>query len=1162
MNGEWIRNARGDTSVVFVHGILAKENWSWRHVNRTYWPELLAQEQELEGLNVYVFSYRTGIFSGTYQLGDVVDALKERMRLDGLLDSKRLVFVCHSMGGIVVRRFIVVRQMDFKERQTQLGLFMVASPSLGSSYANLLTYLGRALGIRNAQAEALRFAQDNAWLNDLDKDFINLKETDALAIKGKELVEDNFIVIKRWWRRQVVEPFSGARYFGESYKVEGSDHSSIAAPENGKAIQHQLLCRFIREMLAEPISVIQKSKSRDAGHHPSMVFALPGTHRPNPHFTQRSEVHTALYALQPGDVLVLHGLGGVGKTQHAVQYAHEQRDRYRQILWASAESKQILRDALAALAELPELALPVETDAASVEKIHALRRWFGDTESWLLILDNADSHEAARAIEDLLPSKHGGHVIITARVAEWTSAFRLQRIEAWDDAQSVTFLSKRLAERSPAPGDLARLAQALGGLPLALEHAAAYICETQVSVGEYLRLLARDCKTLLARHYPGMTDYRASVATTWHVTIRRLSFLSRYLLHLAACLSPDPIPRHLFDYILASASADYTHEFIELGFLRRALAAPNAIDVSLAELARYSLVTLSEQSLRVHPLLQAVVRDSARLRPWNYYYRIWRLAHGISGKEAWKVALWPKRAACLLDTDGVLPDLRSDVEAPPQIRPYAPHIEAVLSHLPEKLFEGFSFRTALVGTLQRYREYSEAVSALRNILAPAAERSTRLKEETEWFFANLDNLYERAAARCRFSHESWMSNTLKLKLSSLRHGGDSERQFSNVYDFLRSLSHWLAEAGDTTAARRLYQFCSDHAMESDASPVERAYTLIDEAHVLIAVTPVEETQRLLEEGIMLFEQHKGMAPYGNVIIAVSVYAKFAETPVQRMRAVGWLRQLLPPAQQLLRHGAPHACYAAAQLVRLLKESGQMDEALAVCEETLQIAVRSRKLWRPRAEHLAPLWEQRGSVLKEFGRSLAAARSYTRCLALERQHNKPTPLRVAGLLTDAGEMFRCAGCLGAAESRLLEAVTLLDKGWTDNPDYAEILASLIGIALGRVERQSEGEALLRRSIASRCERLGPEHAKLASPHRLLGIFLHEAERLSEAETEFRRALVLSEKDAQPDNSTLLPALDSLAHLLEDLQRHAEALPLRQRYLALAEKQKDQEVFESN
>jgi tetratricopeptide (TPR) repeat protein len=386
-----------------------------------------------------------------------------------------------------------------------------------------------------------------------------------------------------------------------------------------------------------------------------------------------------------------------------------------------------------------------------------------------------------------------------------------------------------------------------------------------------------------------------------------------------------------------------------------------------------------------------------------------------------------------------------------------------------------------------------------------------------------------------------------------------------AYDFLRSLSGGLAKAGDTTAARRLFQFCFDHAAEADILPLERARSLIQEASVLEAATPVEETRCLLEEGITLFEQYEGFVSLVSidVIDAVWLYAEVAQTPDQRARAVGWLRQTLPLVQELVPYGLPHGCYVAKQLVRLLKESGQIDEALAVCEETLQLAIRSRDLRRRRgALHLASLWEQRGDMLKEVGRFLAAARSYARCLVLVRRHTKPATLRLVQLLENAGEMFRRAGCLGAAASRFLEAATLLDERWTDDPDSAEILASLVGVRLGRVERRKEDEALLRRSIASRCARLGPEHCKLALPHRLLGVFLHEAERFPEAETEFRHALVLSEKDAQPDNPSFRAALDSLVSLLEDLQRHTEALPLRQRYLALAEKQKDQEVFESN
>ncbi|MGH8593967.1 MAG: esterase/lipase family protein [Gammaproteobacteria bacterium] len=248
MQGEWIRKPTSRTSVIFVHGVLSSGETCWRNANGSYWPELLSNAQELDELGIYVFTYQTGVFSGTYRLGDVVDALKEHMRLDGLFDSKRLIFVCHSMGGIVVRKFLVERDTDLIEGNLEVGLFLVASPSLGSSYANWLSPLAKVMG--HAQADALRFAQDNAWLNDVDKEFQNVKEGSRLRIKRKELIEDKFVVLRNFWRKQVVEPFSDARYFGEPYKVPQADHFSIAKPDNSRAIQHRLLCQFIKEMVS------------------------------------------------------------------------------------------------------------------------------------------------------------------------------------------------------------------------------------------------------------------------------------------------------------------------------------------------------------------------------------------------------------------------------------------------------------------------------------------------------------------------------------------------------------------------------------------------------------------------------------------------------------------------------------------------------------------------------------------------------------------------------------------------------------------------------------------------------------------------------------------------------------------------------------------------
>ena len=83
---------------------------------------------------------------------------------------------------------------------------------------------------------------------DLDREFLNLKENGQLTIFGKELIEDTFIVLKKMLRNQVVPPFSGARYFGDPFKVPNSDHSSIAKVEGIGAMQHRLLVKFLEEL--------------------------------------------------------------------------------------------------------------------------------------------------------------------------------------------------------------------------------------------------------------------------------------------------------------------------------------------------------------------------------------------------------------------------------------------------------------------------------------------------------------------------------------------------------------------------------------------------------------------------------------------------------------------------------------------------------------------------------------------------------------------------------------------------------------------------------------------------------------------------------------------------------------------------------------------------
>lgn len=244
MKGTWVQKPSNNITIIFIHGVLSGDSSCWTHANGTYWPKTLAENPDCHHLGIYSFEYKTGFFSGNYSLNDVVDALKEQLRLDGVTNSTALIFVCHSMGGIIARKYIVQNAAGIEREAKRIGLFLIASPSLGAEYANWLQPLAKFF--KHSQASALRFAQDNVWLNGLDRDFINIKEGRHIEIRGKELVEDVFVVLPRFLLlNQVVAPISGAKYFGDAIKIPDSDHFSISKIQDNTDTKYRLLLDFI-----------------------------------------------------------------------------------------------------------------------------------------------------------------------------------------------------------------------------------------------------------------------------------------------------------------------------------------------------------------------------------------------------------------------------------------------------------------------------------------------------------------------------------------------------------------------------------------------------------------------------------------------------------------------------------------------------------------------------------------------------------------------------------------------------------------------------------------------------------------------------------------------------------------------------------------------------
>ncbi len=136
--------------------------------------------------------------------------------------------------------------------------------------------------------------------------------------------------------------------------------------------------------------------------------------RRNPFFTGReellSQVHQVLKTREP---VALSGLGGIGKTQIAAEYAHRYRDQYTDVLWVRTESEDSLIAGLTALAQ--DLGLPLSQDAEQSVVLQTVRAWLKANQGWLLIFDNADHINLAR---DWLSLSDKGHILLTTRASE------------------------------------------------------------------------------------------------------------------------------------------------------------------------------------------------------------------------------------------------------------------------------------------------------------------------------------------------------------------------------------------------------------------------------------------------------------------------------------------------------------------------------------------------------------------------------------------------------------------------------------------------------------------------------------------------------------------------------------------------------------------------
>jgi tetratricopeptide (TPR) repeat protein len=377
------------------------------------------------------------------------------------------------------------------------------------------------------------------------------------------------------------------------------------------------------EQLSEELfqSLIELSDARSETALTEQVWNVPAH---SPVFTGREELLTALHTVlraeenSTGVVQALYGMGGIGKTLLAIEYAHRYGADYDVVWWVPAQEPALVPDRLAQLAQTLGLASVTDPATAAVGRVLGALRERG---RWLLIFDNA---EDPAVLVPYLPGG-GGHVVITSRNPGWQELAIPVEVDVFDRGESIALLRRRAPQLTENEAE--RIAEALGDLPLALAQAGAYLADTAIGLHDYLRLLTERTTELLAQGAP--ITYPVSLAASVQIALERLAAQSPaalQLLNLAAYLAPEPIPLTLF-------TAHPTQLPDPLG----SMAGDPLAFTELARLLRqHGLPRVEAGTLILHRLLAAILRAQPHQHPNLPTLAVRLLRAAVPTGDPWK----------------------------------------------------------------------------------------------------------------------------------------------------------------------------------------------------------------------------------------------------------------------------------------------------------------------------------------------------------------------------------------------------------------------------------------------------------------------------------------------------------------------------------------------
>jgi tetratricopeptide (TPR) repeat protein len=825
----------------------------------------------------------------------------------------------------------------------------------------------------------------------------------------------------------------------------------------------------------------------------------------------------------------VYGLGGIGKTRAALEYAHRYADEYTALLFMQADSPATLHQNLASLCGPTVLDLP-EKDVKETEvQVAAVLEWMQRHPGWLLIMDSVDSEETAIALQSILARlSRSGQVVITSRLSNWEGAVETLALDVLSVEAATEFLLERTERVSNKKGgrrrqadDAARaqvLAVELGQLALALEQAGAYIVRYRSTFGSYMEEWEKRRNRVLHWFNERTMQYPRSVAVTWQTSFDRLSEPARRLLQLLGWLAADPIPESL----LKAGGGPFTPvPAADSAYGETDASTPDTGD-ALAELADHSLVKRSDEKpmFSVHRLVQDVTR---------------RNLEECEKLSCLKQALQWINSAFSGDPQ--------DVAAWPVLGPLVPHVLAIVAFTDKQKVQDPTVQLmSQVGLLILQKaQFAEAEPVFRRALVIA-------KEAYE-----PDNLN---VAECLNNLALLFLDTNRLKeakpllrraerIYKKRLGPDSYK----VGDVINNLALIMQEENRLQESDRLFRQALE-IFEKSRGPnhPDIATALNNLAQLSIEMNRPEEAETLVRRALVIDESASG-PEHPAVAIDLITLASLLLDSNRFKEAEPVIRRALQIDEAS--YGPEHPAVATdlSYLGRLLHAIYRLAEAEPCLQRALTI---DEKSYGPEHPEIARDLNILASLLLETNRFAEAEPLFRRALQIDERAYGPEHPEITKALYGLGTLLQETDRFAEAESLFVRALQIDEGAYDDqHPEIAMDLGSLAWL-LQQTNRHLEAGPLFLRSLQINERTFGATHSNVASSLNNLGLYWQELDQMAEAEQSFRRALEIDDNANGPEDPGVATSLNNLGWLLVETSRIEQGEPMFWRALEIFER----------